>query len=278
MKLLAPARYAWRRGREGVIYLRGKRILQRYASHYRRGRRAFARDGQPATAAPDRAETFGIRVLRAGEDDSFCWPTGYDAMVERVAGAVAEALSETANCRFVPGLPSAARIPRTADIPEVGAGGLITMQLLNPFALDGVRELSEPLLAEIERVIYGSYSLVDRLYVYRSPISRQEPKASWRWHYDNHPREILKVMVYLTDVRHDTAPFVYLRERSSGRFMPGSPLTPLFCSSRIPAEQIEQHLANGWEEYPVTGRRGTVLVFDDNIVHRATLARRRIAT
>jgi hypothetical protein len=273
MTPLAPVRYAYRRTREGLIFLRGKRILQRYSSHYRAGRRVFRRDGHPATEAAYSADSFGIRVVRGADGDPFRLPAGYDAIVERVARAVDQALSVTANCRFIPGLPSAAAIPRTADIPEIADGGLIAMQLLDPFGLDGVRELCEPLLEEIERVIYGSYALVDRLYVYRSPISRQEPKASWRWHYDNHPREILKVMVYLTDVREDTAPFVYLRERSSGRFMPGAPLTPLFCSSRIPTEQIAHHLANGWEEHPVTGRRGTVVIFDDNIVHRATLAR-----
>jgi hypothetical protein len=271
MKVLDPARYAWRRGKEGLLFLRGKNILRQYSSHYRRARRVFAGNGHTGTTAPYRASRFGVRVVRAPGDDLIRLPDGYDTLVERVARAADLALAETAECRFFPRI-AAGPPAKTADVPEVGAGAVITMQLLDPFALDGLPDLCEPLLEQLERRLYGSYALVDKVYVYRSPISRQEPQASWRWHFDNHPREMLKVMVYLTDVSEGSAPFVYLRERSTGRFMMGSPLTPLFGNSRVPNEQIAHHLANGWDDHPVTGPRGTILIFDDNVVHRGTLA------
>jgi hypothetical protein len=271
MTVTSPAKYVWRRGRNGVLFLRGKHILRRYSSHYRRGRRVFRGDGHPVAAAYS-SDTFGVRVVRGGEDDLLELPDNYGAIVERVAQAVDRALADSANCRFFPKIPAASQVGKTSAVAEVAAGSVITIQLLDPFVLDGVAELCEPLLAQLERIVYGSYVLVDKLYVYRNPISRVEPRASWKWHYDNHPREMLKVMVYLTDVTEETAPFVYLRERATGRFLPGSPLAPLYGNSRVPPDEIERHLANGWEAYPVTGPRGTVMIFDDNVVHRATLA------
>jgi hypothetical protein len=268
---LSPARYVWRRGKEGLLFLRGKRILHEYSAHYHRARRHFDAAGH-ATVPAYNHTSFGVHVVRGNDDDLIRLPTGFDAAVERVARSASCALAQTAKCRFFPKVRAAGQVPLTAEIPEVAGGNVITIQLLNPFELDGVDALSEMLLEQVEQRIYGSYAIVDKLYVYRNPISTQEPRASWRWHYDNHPHEVLKVMVYLTDVREDTAPFVYLRETASGRWLPGGPLSPLFGNSRVPVEAIDQHLASGWAAHPVTGRRGTVLIFDDNIVHRATLA------
>jgi hypothetical protein len=267
-----PIKLAWRTGRDRLRYFRGRNILRRYSSHYHRARRRFERDGQ-AAVPPYSADDFGARIVRGLPDDLIRLPHGHQLAVARVAQAADRALGETAQCRFFPKLRSPAPGPKTADLAELADRSIITIQLLDPFALDGVRELCEPLLEQIERAVYGSYAIVDKLYVYRNPISTQAPRASWQWHYDNHPREMIKVMVYLTDVSEDTAPFVYLRERTTGRFMHGSPLAPLYGNSRVPAEEIDRHLANGWEAHPVVGPRGTVLIFDDNIVHRATLAR-----
>jgi hypothetical protein len=270
--VLSPVRYAWRRGKEGLLYLRGRRILRRYTSHYQRVRKVFHQDGHPAPAAPYSPDSFGVRIVRGEPTDAIRLPAGYEALVDRVARSAADALAETDKCRFFPPLKTAAPGSRTPDLPDVRAGSVIAIQLLNPFELEGVRELCEPLIEQIEHTIYGSYAIVDKLYVYRTPISRQKPKTSWRWHFDNHPREMLKVMVYLTDVREDTAPFVYLRERATGRCWPGAPLAPLYGHSRVAVEEIDRRLDSGWEAHPVTGPRGTVLIFDDNIVHRGTLA------
>jgi hypothetical protein len=53
----------------------------------------------------------------------------------------------------------------------------------------------------------------------------------------------------------------------------GRPLAPLHVRSRVAPEVVERHLANGYESHRVIGPRGTVVIFDDNIIHRATPAR-----
>ena len=266
--------YAWRRSRETLYLLRGKNILRRYSAHYRRARRRYPRESGALTPGLAGPRELGVRVIQPREADTgILLPPDHEALVARVARGAAEALDRSANCRFVPAIPSTSLTERTADIPAVRDGDVITIQLLDPFVIDGLHDLCEPLLRELERKVYGSYAIVDKVYVYRSPVSRQVPSASWLWHFDNHPREMLKVMVYLTDVDEDTAPFEYLRERSTGRPLYGAPLAPRFGHSRVAVEEIGRLEAAGWERRIATGPRGTVLVFDDNIVHRATLAR-----
>ena len=76
------------------------------------------------------------------------------------------------------------------------------------------------------------------------------------------------------DVTEDTAPFDYLRDRATGRPQLGSPIAPLHGDSRVSAEAIERRRASGADRQTVTGPKGTVIVFDDNVIHRGTLARR----
>lgn len=84
---------------------------------------------------------------------------------------------------------------------------------------------------------------------------------------------MLKVMVYLTDVDEGAAPFEYLRARDSAQPAYGAPLAPMYGSSRVPAEEVGRYLADGFETHLVTGPRGTITVFDDNVIHRGTLAK-----
>ena len=261
--------YASRRRHEAGPLLRGKLILRRYTAHYRRAQRQYP----PSASDHSPRSVYDVEVMaiRPG-DGAFALPPDFKARVATVAQGAAAALDRSANCDFFPAVPADTMRERTSDIPAVANGEVISIKLRDPFAIAGLHELCEPLLAELERTIYRSYLIVDKVYVYRSPVSRQAPKASWLWHFDNHPREVLKVMVYLTDVGEETAPFEYLRD-DGWRAKLGTPLAPLHGDSRVPAAQIERHLAAGWHREVVTGPSGTVLVFDDNVVHRGTLAR-----
>lgn len=260
--------YLNRRRREAGPLWRGWVILRRYTSHYRRARRVYSSDAAPTIPVYD----VGVRAVSPDDVRGFiALPADFGARVSVVASAAAAALDRSADCNFFPTVPKDALTERSDDLPSVRSGDVISIRLEDPFAIDGLRELSDPLLAELERHVYGCHLVVDKLYVYRSPVCRQAPRASWLWHFDNHPREMLKVMVYLTDVTEGTAPFEYL-EAEPGRALLGSPIAPLHNDSRVPAEAIERHIRNGARRRAVTGPAGTVLIFDDNVVHRATLA------
>lgn len=271
--LARAARYAQRRSREVPPLLAGWAILRRYTRHYQRAMKLYARQHGAAARRP-RVYDVGVAVAGSGTSPfDLTLTTDFQALVHDVAERAAAALNRSADCEFFPAVPGASPTDRTADVPAVVNGEVIAIKLKDPFAIEGLRELSDLILEQLERNVYRSYLVVDRVYVYRSPVCRQHPAASWLWHFDNHPREMLKVMLYLTDVTGETAPFEYLRDRATGRPQWGSPLAPLHGGSRVSAESIEQRLATGAERQAVTGPSGTVIVFDDNIIHRGTLAR-----
>lgn len=264
--------YAKRRRREAGPVFRGWLILRRYSAHYRQALGA----NPVGTPRPKRSALYDLGVRVVGPDagqDVIRLPADFESRVTVVARGAAAALECSSRCDFFPAVPPEAMAARTDQVPAVVNGDVIVIKLRDPFAIDGLHEVCEPLLTELERTVYGSPVIADKVYVYRSPVSREGPRASWLWHFDNHPREMLKVMVYLTDVGEDTAPFEYLRHTSSGRPQLGKPLSPLHGDSRVPVAEIERDLANGWHRELVTGPRGTVLVFDNNVVHRGTIAR-----
>ncbi len=269
---LVACRYAWRRWRDAARLFRGRRVLRRYSRHYQAARRAYlnghATDGGAATV-------YGFSLLRMRPDErppELVVPPDFDAAMCRLARAADAALSDTSQCGFVPRLLIKPVAPRTDAIEEVVRREVITVQLKDALSLDGLREVSEPIVQFLERQVYGSFLIVDKAYVYRSPICEGAPRASWIWHYDNHPPEMLKAMVYLTDVSEGTAPLEYLHDLKTDRPLFGAPLSPLHLNSRVPAAVVERHLAAGCEPRAITGPRGTIIVFDDNIIHRGTLA------
>jgi hypothetical protein len=265
---------ALRRGRDTIEYLRGKSILRSYAAHHLHARRIFMRDGCESELSVESLRNLGIRVILPDVPGSLIsLPDDYHALVARVADAARIRLRQSRNCRFFPGVSGGVVPERTDDIAAVRNGEVIAIQLVDPIDLDGVSQLCAPIMKELERKVFGSYAIVDKVYVYRSPVSRQNPRASWLWHYDNHPPEILKVMIYLTDVHQGTAPFEYLRRTGSSVPVHGSPIAPFYGTSRISDQQVHRQLAAGCEQRAVLGPAGTMLIFDSNILHRGTLAR-----
>jgi hypothetical protein len=230
------------RWRDVFPLLRGKQILRRYSSHYARARRAYSAAAANADCSP---RTIGVRQL----------PPADARAVDRIAASAADAFERSPHRRFFP-----------------RQGEALTIELTDPFGLDGLHELCDPLLADLERRVYRAYTIADKVYVYRTLVSRVPPQKSWLWHFDNHPREMLKLMIYLSDVGDGNAPFEYVRHARSGAPLYGSPIAPAFGTSRMSEDRIARHLRDGWERCRVTGPRGTTILFDDNVVHRATIA------
>jgi hypothetical protein len=257
----------------GLDFARGKVILRRYSAHYRKAKRLFRNTGHrpaPLVRAPS---DVGVRIVMPGRSDNFIdLPEEYAALVRRISDSAAERFRYSESCLFVPA-PSHAHLPLlTRDVLAIQNGEVFALRLADPYGIDGLAELCGSIVAQAERHIYGSYVLLDKVYIYRSPICRSTPRASWIWHYDNHPREVLKVMIYLTDVTPASAPFEYLRSSVSGEPIRGRPLAPLYRESRVPAATVEHLMRNGAEGRSVTGPAGSMVVFDNNVIHRAHLA------
>ena len=254
-------------------YLRARRIVRNYAANYERSRELYRADGQADARAIPSLDRLGVRVVIPGAaGNAIELPDAYPAMVARIAGDVARRFELTANCLFMPRVERGPLTERTADMQAITDRDVISLQLKDAMAVDGVRELGDAILPQIERTFFGSYVIVDKVYVYRNLVTRQQEQVSWLWHYDNHPTEVMKVMIYLTDVGPLNAPFEYVRRKDSGEPMQLVP-KPLLGNSRVSAEKVGELLANGHEAFKATGPQGTMLIFDDNVLHRATFAR-----
>jgi hypothetical protein len=266
---LRAAANAGRRIREAWPLTRARLILGAYRAHYAQARARYAGTTDASASVYD----VGVSVVRDGSAGLIPLPADFSDRVRTVADAAAVALDRCDQCEFHPRVaPSTRRL--THEVDEVRNGDVISVKLRDPLRLDGIERVCEPLLEQIERHVYRSAVVVDKVYVYRNVVSRRQPQASWLWHFDNHPREMLKVMIYLTDVDDGSAPFEYLCG-DDGRPVRGGPIGPLAREGRVPLAEIEERIAAGARSVAVTGERGTVVLFDDNVIHRATLATRR---
>jgi hypothetical protein len=271
-----PVKRSWRNMlsalRRTFPFLRGKLILRRYTKHYHQAQAAF--NGEANTTEPARTPLaqVGVRVVVAGEHITLIdLPNNYSELVRRVSKCSSSLLSRSRECSFFPAVMSRSLPAHTEDIPEIQDARVITVKLKDPFKIDGLEELCLPIVKELEAKVYGSYAIVDKVYLYRSPISRQTPQVSWLWHYDNHPREVLKVMIYLTDVDRESAPFEYLRDARSLHPVYGSPLAPLCGDRRFNEKSMRRFFGRGFETHQVTGPAGTLILFDNNVIHRGNL-------
>jgi hypothetical protein len=266
-------RLAREASRTSLFYLRGKKILLDYTWHYQRARRIFRHGGFTAAPAVKSVREVGVRVISSGGKDGLIeLPDNYPELVDRVSESAKRRLDRSQDCSFFPALPEQPLPERTEDIPAVRNGEVIMMRLKDPFAVDGLEELCFPIMQELERKVYGAHVMADKVYVYRSPVSRQTPRGSWLWHFDNHPYEVLKVMIYLSDVGEHSAPFEYLRSPGPGGSVAGSPIAPLYGHSRIPRKAFARHLEKGVVRQKVTGPKGTLILFDNDVIHRGNLA------
>jgi len=254
-------------------FSRGKRVVLAYTAHHRLARRAY-RAGNPTPAVPsDLIRGLGVQVLPGdGAGGLIDLPHDYHASVQAIRSAAHERFSRSEGLSFFPQLPAGPMPASTADIDAVKRGEVIIMRLANPTTLPGIGALSRAIVDQLERRLFGSYAVVDRLFVYRSPICRERPRASWLWHYDNYPREIVKVMIYLSDVTDGTAPFEYLRSERRGQALRGRPLAPGYGNGRFDDQAMAAFMARGCIAERVVGASGTMMVFDTNVVHRANLA------
>jgi hypothetical protein len=261
-------------------YYRGKRSAAAYARYYAAARQLYRADGKPFQPVIASVYDVGAHLLYSpGSETPFSIDSRYMEIVERVSKAVEGRLKSPADCYFFPRLsvPAAPGQP-TDDLPDVKNGDVITTQLRDFDGIDGLSEMCGMIIAALEQNVYGSYLIADKIYIYRSLVSRQPEQISWLWHYDNHPDEVLKVMVYLSDVDEDSGPFGYLVNPVTGRPMKMKPVPNLvrpFIETRISPRQVQQYTRNGYSPFKLCGKKGTTCLFSENIIHKANIANKR---
>lgn len=267
------ARPAYHAARAVLYYPKARQILKAYSAHYEAARTVYR-----STTNPELQKSSALNVTRVERAEPgrpgpvLSLPDHYPALVERVHAAVREQLSWTRNCWFFPKLQASPLPDRTDDLPGVRNGDVIAVQLQDYQRVAGLEDLCRAVLPQLESRVFGAFLIVDKVYIYRNLPSRASDQVSWLWHYDNHPSQIRKIMIYLTDVTDETGPFEYLRAPETGIPL-YIPPTPLSGYGRISHDMIERRLAEGYQGHKVTGPRGTLVFFEENVVHKANVAK-----
>lgn len=162
----------------------------------------------------------------------------------------------------------AAQVKQRLDKVPVHKNGLLA-DYSGIFNFEGLGKLADEIIPVLEKNLYGCNLFVDKIYCYRNHHTGTR-SSSWLWHYDNNPDEVVKIIVYLTDVDDKSGPFEYALKangapdfrhttRSGYNHWKKPP-----NNSRIPEGEIGKTIR-------VSGEAGTLVVFNNNIVHRANV-------
>jgi len=147
--------------------------------------------------------------------------------------------------------------------------------------------LSDYFMPILEEHLFGCRASIEFLHPYRNTPSKFDMKtewdtdkleSSWKWHYDDCPREFLKFFVYLNEVTEDSGCLKYLTDEKgdapvleSFRIAPNYHSPQIYAGSRIPTEVVEENVKQkGWKVNNVVGPAGTYVVHTPNIFHRAS--------
>ena len=229
-----------------------------YAEHYKKCKE---QSGYPKPKVDIYDFTHAVvDVTSNSEDDLIQLPKNYMEIVNGAKNRYKELMKNPSNMNIPrdPMIDFAIRIQTIHDSPEFEA-------------------LAQVIIPQIEQNMFGCNVVMEALYAYRN-VHRDAPqRASWLWHYDNNPKEIIKVMVYLSDVDEDCGAFeIVCNEEGEAVKMPtykidhktwnGAP-----NNSRITEAQLNTMASEGYYPYKILGKKGTIAIFDNNIAHRASI-------
>ena len=137
-----------------------------------------------------------------------------------------------------------------------------------------ISNISNILIPYLERNLYGCNLYVDKVYTWRN-VKHDRKEDSWLWHFDNNPNEIYKIMIYLSDVDEYKSPFQYLVDgKGFGKVIKGTRQGMdkwIKSLSRISKDEINNYIKEGCIVKSMLGGKGSATIFNNNIIHRATI-------
>ena len=237
--------------------------MKTYKEHYKASQQAYKEDKGPF--AYPRTKLYDYTVREYGPSKSDDLITVDDKMMSLV-GDIAEVVDNRfkdpeAHCYFPTGA-------QRADDPM--------FRMSQVWAVPPLNELTSLIMPQVEANVFGSYSVVDGLYCYRTFNLNTDPNGSFLWHYDNHCQERIKLLFYLSDVGEQDGPFEYMwnKERNMALKAQTTRIDHKQWRkhrSRVGEEEAASFAENGFLPKKLLGSAGTFAMFDNNCVHRANM-------
>jgi len=143
------------------------------------------------------------------------------------------------------------------------------------------------LIPYLEKNIFGCYVQCQNVKIYKTTSESLIETSSWLWHFDNNPKEQIKVMIYLNDVNNN-GPFKYLlkdneaikietSKKDHTSWVPGISSYFEFLGKRWKGTRVPRHIISNLQskneiiEKNLKGSAGTAILFDNNILHKGTI-------
>jgi hypothetical protein len=197
----------------------------------------------------------GAEDTRVGELAGRLRQDGYCVLPDAVEPALLAEVAERARALLAD--PAACWRP-------TGMESFITHVKDSARAAPQILKLLSPEIAGILTAAFRSHFKIYYTEIYRTHPTSEKEKVSWLWHSDNHPGAILKIMIYLNDVSAATGAF---------RAHPWSTTRSLLrrgFRDRNQAERFAADLESDRSTKVMEGRAGTAVLFDNNLIHKAT--------
>ena len=234
--------------------------MKTYKEYFLECRQNYQKEN-PGSKIPDASVLYNFgfdSVEPMGSSSILTLDNNYQKIVETVAEDIGPKFKDRKLTWFPPGLDE---------------GKDFAIRLKNVWDIGGLEDLCNIILPQIEEKLFGSYVLLDAIYAYQTQHKNAPLRSSWIWHYDNHPREVIKVMVYLTDVDNTCGPFEVIHNSTGAAVKVETHRVDhtkwQSNSSRVQQDQISQLQEQGFAPRQILGQKGTTTIFDNNIIHRA---------
>lgn len=121
------------------------------------------------------------------------------------------------------------------------------------------KEIKDILSEYYGRELDSIFTLVNKLEYNTNEIRN----SGGNWHRDSHDKQV-KAIVYLTDVKSDTAPFTFIK-KSSKKYLGDYHIK----NRRFTDEEIDELIkTKGLKKEEICGKAGTLILVDTSNIHR----------
>lgn len=239
----------------------------------------YKKDGHPKPVFSHPREIGLIKIDPYNNDTVIKLPSDYLRLIDIINEGLYKKMSIAKNCVYYledkeakrrldagEGMPES-----TWDLPEFSNGAIATIRSKECHDIEGIEALAEKVMPEVEKYIYGSYVEVASSFTEMKFVTKNIITKGGLFHSDRHYEDTVRMIIYMNDVNEDNAPFEYLLHKETKKTCRIKTADhPLYTKNgRIPEELLQNYLNQGYERIKVIGKKGTIILFDSKIIHKA---------
>ena len=240
--------------------------MDNYETHYNKSKQIYLKEFGETDQGLQIKDIDVIKVNYTKPDQAINLPLNYIDIINGFSNQINEKINKK-ECCFYPN-----NIKKEDDV-------MIRIKDSESIKFQGLEDLCEIVIPQLEQKFYHCYLHADKVYFYRSVVTKNKEISSYLPHVDNHPIQLSKVMIYLTDVAEDTGPFQYLVDPNDKPVFINPSRTGIdhwgshkWPGSRVPSKVLDEYYKNGYKWKKVIGKKGTMILFTENHIHKATVS------